>query len=118
MNAEQRKVIGMTREYPVDQEKVAAREPIHPGVIFGEEVMPELRKKRTVGEIASLLGVSRQTLHRVMAGDIAVSPSMAARIGKLVGNGARIWLAMQADYDAWHANRRLEKELRKIPTLV
>jgi len=74
MNAEQRKVIGMTREYPVDQEKVAAREPIHPGVIFGEEVMPELRKKRTVGEIASLLGVSRQTLHRVMAGDIAVSP--------------------------------------------
>jgi addiction module HigA family antidote len=107
----------MTTEYPVDREKVAARQPIHPGVIFGEEVMPELRKKRTVGEIATLLGVSRQTLHRVMAGDIAISPRMAARIGKLVGNGARIWLAMQADYDAFEVTHLLEKELRKIPRL-
>ena len=107
----------MTQEYLVDSNKVAARQPIHPGIIFGEEVMPELRRKRTVGEIAALLGVSRQTLHRVMAGDIAISPQMAARIGKLVGNGARIWLAMQADYDAWQANRRLERELRRIPTL-
>jgi addiction module HigA family antidote len=108
----------MPQEYPVDQEKVAARKPIHPGVIFGEEVMPELRRKRTVGEIASLLGVSRQTLHRVIVGDISISPEMAARIGKLVGNGARIWLAMQADYDAYEATHRLEKELRKIPTLA
>jgi addiction module HigA family antidote len=102
----------------VDSNKLAARRPIHPGVIFGEEVMPELRRKRTVGEIAMLLGVSRQTLHRVMAGDIAISPEMAARIGKLVGNGARIWLAMQADYDAWEAVHRLKKELKKIPTLA
>jgi addiction module HigA family antidote len=107
----------MVKEYPVDQDKVAAREPTHPGTMFGLDVMPELRKTRTIAEIAMLLGVSRATLHRVMAGDIAISPEMAARIGKLVGNGGRIWLAMQADYDAWHANRRLEKELRKIPTL-
>ena len=107
----------MVKEYPVDREKVAAREPIHPGTIFRDISMPELRKQRTIGEIAMLLGVSRATLHRVTAGDIAISPEMAARIGKLVGNGGRIWLAMQADYDAWHANRRLEKELRKIPTL-
>jgi addiction module HigA family antidote len=108
----------MVKEYPVDREKVAARQPIHPGTIFGDIVMPELRKQRTVTEIAALLGVSRQTLHRVMAGDIAISPEMAARIGKLVGNGARIWLAMQADYDAWQAVHRLKKELKKIPTLA
>jgi addiction module HigA family antidote len=108
----------MTQEYPVNQDKVATRKPIHPGVIFGEEVMPELRKKRTVGEIADLLGVSRQTLHRVTVGDISISPEMAARIGKLVGNGARIWLAMQADYDAWEATHRLSRELKKIPTLA
>jgi plasmid maintenance system antidote protein VapI len=36
-----------------------------------------------------------------MAGEMAISPDMAARVGKLVGNGARIWLALQADYDAW-----------------
>jgi antitoxin HigA-1 len=107
----------MAQEYPVDSEKVAARKPVHPGIIFAEEVLPELRIKRTVGEIATLLGVSRQTLHRVTVGEIGISPDMAARIGKLVGNGARIWLALQADYDAWEAVHRLSKELRKIPTL-
>jgi addiction module HigA family antidote len=108
----------MTQEYPVNRDKAAARKPIHPGVIFGEEVMPELRRKRTVGEIADLLGVSRQTLHRVTVGDVSISPEMAARIGKLVGNGARIWLAMQADYDAWEATHRLSRELKRIPTLA
>src|SRR5271163_3682250 len=108
----------MTQEYLVDSNKLAARQPIHPGIIFGEEVMPALRRKRTVAEVAALLGVSRQTLHRVMAGDIAISPEMAARIGKLVGNGARIWLAMQADYDAWEVVHRLKKDLKKIPTLA
>src|SRR5215469_6381520 len=97
-------------EYPVDRDKVAARKPVHPGIIFGEEVMPELRRQRSVGEIATLLGVSRQTLHRVTVGGIGISPDMAARIGKLVGNGARIWLVMQADYDAWEAVHRLDKE--------
>lgn len=108
----------MPNEYPVDSGKVAARKPIHPGIIFGEEVMPELRRQRSVGEIATLLGVSRQTLHRVTVGEVSISADMAARIGKLVGNGARIWLAMQADYDAWEAVRRLGKELKKIPTLA
>jgi antitoxin HigA-1 len=108
----------MIREYSVDSDRVAARRPIHPGVIFGEEVMPELRRRRTVGEIAVLLGVSRQTLHRVTVGNIGISPDMAARIGKLVGNGARIWLAMQADYDAWEATHRLSRELKRIPTLA
>jgi antitoxin HigA-1 len=108
----------MIREYSVDPDRVAARRPIHPGIIFGEEIVPELRRRRTVGEIAMLLGVSRQTLHRVTVGDIGISPDMAARIGKLVGNGARIWLAMQADYDAWEATHRLSRELKRIPTLA
>lgn len=69
----------MKPEYAVDRKKVAARRPIHPGIIFAEEVMPELRRHRTIGEIATLLGVSRQTLHRVMAGDISISSEMAVR---------------------------------------
>ena len=80
--------------------------------------MPELRRKRTVGEIADLLGVSRQTLHRVTVGDIGISPEMNTLIGKLVGNGARVWLAMQADYDAWDATHRLSRELKRTPTLA
>ncbi len=98
-------------EYAVD---TITRAPIHPGEIFAEEIVPELRKKRTLGEIASVLGVSRQNLHRLMAGEIAFSPDMAAKIGALVGNGARVWLAMQADYNAWEATKRLGPELKRI----
>src|ERR1700719_376952 len=107
----------MTQEYPVDREKVEARKPIHPGVIFAEDVMPELRRHRTIGEIATLLGISRQTLHRVMAGEMAISPDMAARLGKLCGNGPGIWIRLQGRYDTWEATRRLRRELKKIPTL-
>ena len=44
-----------------------------------------------------------------------VSPNVAARIGKLIGNGPAIWLRLQAAYDAWHAER--EVDVSKIPTL-
>ena len=108
----------MSPEYPVDREKVSARPPIHPGIIFAEEVMPELRRHRTVGEIATLLGVSRQTLHRVMVGDISISPEMAVRLGKLCGNGPGIWIRLQGHYDTWHAARRLGRQIEKIPTLA
>jgi addiction module HigA family antidote len=105
----------MAKEYFVRQEDIT-RPPTHPGVFFAEDVLPALGR-RTIGEIAMLLGVSRQTLHRVMAGDTAVSPEMAVRLGKLCGNGPELWLNMQAGYDAWGAARRLGKRLEKIPTL-
>jgi addiction module HigA family antidote len=107
----------MTFEYPVDRKKIT-RPPTHPGVLFERDILPELKRQRcTVGEIAALLGVSRQTLHRVMSGAAAISPDMAARLGKLCGNGADLWLTLQARYDAWEATQRLAEQLKAIPTL-
>src|SRR4051794_9694784 len=40
---------------------------------------------------------------------------VAARLGKMFGDGAAIWLRMQAAYDAWHAER--EVDVSAIPTL-
>lgn len=105
------------REYQVQPSKIRRR-PVHPGVIFAEEIMPGLLEQRTVGEIARLLRISRATLHRLMTAQIAMSPEMAVRVGKLVGNGAGLWLRLQAKYDEWEATRRLAAELRSIPTLL
>jgi len=105
----------MKAEYPVGNEKIT-RAPTHPGVFFAEEILPVLGR-RTIGEIAKLLDVSRQTLHRVMSGDCAITPDMAVRLGKLCGNGPGLWLRMQASYDAWEASRRLRKAVAKIPVL-
>jgi addiction module HigA family antidote len=74
-------------------------------------------QRRAIGEIAKLLGVSRQTLHRVMAGRSSVTPEIAVRLGKLCGNGPGLWLSLQARYDGWEATERLGEELKNIPTL-
>jgi addiction module HigA family antidote len=52
-----------------------------------------------------------------MNGKAAVTTDLALRIGKLFGNGAELWLAMQNNYDLWHARRRLADALKKIETV-
>jgi addiction module HigA family antidote len=106
----------MHGEFVVKRDEIT-RPPTHPGVFFAADILPALGR-RTIGEIARLLGISRQTLHRVMAGETAVSPDVAVRLGKLCGNGPELWLNMQARYDGWEAKRRLGKKIEKIPTLT
>jgi len=102
----------MTREYPVNTRP--RRKPTHPGELLREDVLPALRI--SVSEAARKLRVSRQTLHRILAGDAGVTPDMAVRLGKFCGNGPGLWLRMQQAYDLWHAEQRLASELTKIPT--
>jgi addiction module HigA family antidote len=89
--------------------------PMHPGELLREEVLPALGRTKT--EIASLLGVSRQTLYDVLAERQPVTPAMALRLGKLCGNGPNLWLNLQNTYDLAEAAARLAKEIKKIPTL-
>lgn len=88
--------------------------PIHPGELLREDVLPAL--EMTVSDAAHELRVSRQTLHRILSGTMAVSPEMAVRLGKFCGNGPGLWLRMQAAYDLWHTERRMRGEIRRIPT--
>jgi addiction module HigA family antidote len=89
--------------------------PIHPGEILREDVLPALGL--SVLDAAAKLGITRQTLHRIIAHDNPrpITPEMAVRLGKLVGNGPRLWLNLQGAYDLWHAERRVDT--RRIPTL-
>ena len=87
--------------------------PVHPGVLLRDDVLPALRV--TVIEAARCLRVSRQTLHRIMAGTTCITPEMALRLGKYCGNGPGLWLRMQQAYDLWQAERRLGTELARIP---
>jgi addiction module HigA family antidote len=91
----------------------AAIAPTHPGVLLGEVVIPATGRSKT--EIARLLLVSRQTLYDVIAARQPVTPSMAVRLGKLFGNGAMLWIRMQAAHDVWRAERDVDTS--EIPTL-
>jgi addiction module HigA family antidote len=58
--------------------------------------------------VAEALGISRQHLYDILSEKKPVSPDMAARLGKAFGDGAGVWLRMQAAYDAWHAERSVD----------
>jgi len=89
--------------------------PVHPGEILREDVLPALNI--SVVDAAAKLGVTRQTLHRIISrrNPRPVTPEMAVRLGKLCGNGPRLWMNLQTAYDLWHAQRHVNT--RSIPTL-
>jgi addiction module HigA family antidote len=89
--------------------------PMHPGEMLREEVLPALGKSKT--EIARLLGVSRQTLYDIIDEKQPVTPGMALRLGKLLGNGPDLWIGLQRAYDLAMAERALAGKLKRIPTL-
>jgi addiction module HigA family antidote len=91
----------------------AGRLPTHPGAILREDVIPALGL--SVSEAARQLGVTRQTLHRIMAEKVSITPEMAVRLGRFCGNEPGLWLRMQQAYDLWRAERELHAELEKIP---
>src|SRR5476649_2077939 len=62
-----------------------SRPPVHPGEILREDILPALNMP--VQTAAKHLGVTHQTLHRILAETLAVSPAMALRLGKFRGNG-------------------------------
>ncbi len=49
--------------------------------------------------------MSRTTLYAVLNEKQAVETKLACRLGQALGNGARFWLALQMQYDIWHAEK-------------
>ena len=90
--------------------------PMHPGELLREDVLPALGRPKA--EIARLMGISRQTLYDLLAEKQPVTPGMALRLGKLLGNGPTLWLNLQRRYDLWQAQRELEQEIEAMPTLA
>jgi antitoxin HigA-1 len=97
-------------EYPTKRDR--NRCPSHPGAVL-DDILPATGKSKA--EIARLLGISRQRLYDILAEKKPISPTVAAKIGKLLGNGPGIWLRMQDAYDAWHVERSVD--VSAIPTL-
>jgi addiction module HigA family antidote len=52
-----------------------------------------------ITEGAAHLGVTRNTLSRVINGLAGISPDMAIRLAKAFGGNADIWVRIQASYD-------------------
>jgi addiction module HigA family antidote len=103
--------MAMKRDYPV--RRPARMRPAHPGAVLRDDVLPALGVSVTAA--ARELGISRQTLHTILAEKAPVTADMAVRLGRWCGNGAHLWLAMQRDRDLWEASGRLAATIASVP---
>ena len=91
----------------------ASIDPVHPGEILREDVLPAVAISKTA--VAAALRISRQTLYDIMNEKQPVTAEMAIRFGKLFGNGADFWVNLQRRYDVAMAERHVD--VSGIPTL-
>ncbi len=85
---------------------MAMHNPPHPGEFISEVY---LKPNDISGrELAATLGVAASTLNRVLNGVSGVSPEMALRLSRALGRSPESWLAMQSNYDLWHAKRSVK----------
>jgi addiction module HigA family antidote len=73
------------------------KNPPHPGRVVYEECLEPLQL--TITEAAKGLGVTRNSLSRLINGHNGISPEMAVRLSKAFGGSAESWLRQQVSYD-------------------
>ena len=73
------------------------KNPPHPGRVVYEECLEPLGL--TITEAARGLGVTRNSLSRLIHGHNGISPEMALRLSMAFGGSAESWLRQQVDYD-------------------
>jgi addiction module HigA family antidote len=82
---------------------MAMHNPPHPGEFIRQIYLEPFDV--SVRSLADSLGVAASTLTRIVNAQSAVSPEMALRLSRALGRSPESWLAMQHNYDLWHAKK-------------
>jgi antitoxin HigA-1 len=82
---------------------VPMKNPAHPGELVRDN-LDELGV--SISDAAKGLGVTRQQLHKIIAGRSAISPEMAVRLEKAIGGTADGWMRMQINFDLAQVRER------------
>jgi addiction module HigA family antidote len=92
--------------------------PLHPGEYLRLTVLPRLLQQGVAkGAFAERLGVSGEALDNLIGGKTNMTPSMALRLGRLLGDPPERWMALQAAYDLWKAEAAMAETLKGLQPL-
>lgn len=93
---------------------MAMHNPPHPGEFIQQVFLSHL--DMSLRKVALKLGVSLSTFLRLVKGRSEVSPEMALRLSKGLGRSPESWLALQHNYDLWHARKTIDiDDVESIP---
>ena len=82
-------------------------DPPHPGEMI-RDILEDEDVGWTVTECARRLGVTRNTLSRLLHGRIGISPKMALDLERVGWSSADHWMRVQAAYDLARARREVD----------
>ena len=90
--------------------------PIHPGEVLLEVYMKPCYPELTVEALSETLRVSRQSITRLINGHMAITPSMAVRLGVICRTTPDYWLNLQRMYDTQIGNKKGARKHRRKQT--
>lgn len=85
----------------------------HPGTLIRDTILPALNM--SVTRAARDLCIARQTLHRILSGEAAISQDMAVRLERLFGVPWQFWLERQHLYEIKRITFENRDLLARIP---
>lgn len=77
--------------------------PPHPGEILKELWLEPLGISIT--QAAKAMGISRNTLSKIVNGKGKITPEIAIRLSITLGGSAESWIGHQITYELWHAEQ-------------
>lgn len=92
------------------------RKPTHPGEILEEHYLKPLSIPKK--KLAEVIGISRKTLHKLIAGESRITAQMAVRLSKALNTTPEIWLNLQQKYDLWEAEQETRINASPIVSLI
>lgn len=95
--------------------RVEPKNPPHPG-----EVLAEILEMHEIGrvEFAEHLGISRQSLSKVLNARGGISPTLAIRLEAALPTDAETWLTMQRKWDLAQARKMQDELVKNIPPML
>lgn len=81
--------------------------PAHPGEILLEEFLRPL--EMTQSDAARQMKLSVNRLNEIVRGKRGITAETALKLAKLLKTDAEWWMALQAQYDLWHAQQALRR---------
>ncbi|HLC15575.1 MAG TPA: HigA family addiction module antitoxin [Thermodesulfovibrionia bacterium] len=80
-------------------------DPPHPGEILKGLWLDPMGI--SINDAAKALGISRNTLSKVINGKGRITPEIALRLSVVFQTSAESWMGHQVTYDLWHTKKQL-----------
>lgn len=100
----------------MDDMLLISRKPTHPSEMLREEFMPDF--DLSVASLAKALGVSRQSVNKLVREQRAVGLEMALRLARVFETSPQYWLNIQRNIDLWDSLELYREEIEDLEPIA